>query len=1023
MKSGLPYNVFRNPNDWANVPRDPLTIAMAIAPSLFTTAGAAIGIGGFLLTTAISIGISAVTSWALNALAPKPDLSSSRGTLVNARDAVAPADFVYGEVRKGGIITFYESNGDENKYLHQVIVVAAHEVEEIGDIYINDQVATWSASTGLISTAGSGDAQTDWGGKIRIRKHLGDQTTADSELVNETSAPSTFIGKELAYLYVRYEYDQDVFANGLPLITVKVKGKKVYDPRNQTTAYSNNAALCIRDFIKSTYGLGDSAIDEVSFAAAANESDESVSLAEGGTEKRFTINGVVRASESIGSVLGNMSTACAGTIFWGSGYWKLKVGTYTAPTKTLTLDDLRGPINLQTRVSIRDNFNAVRGTFNDSAQNYITADYPETTSPTFTAEDHGEEVALDLPLPFTTSASAAQRIAKLTLFRGREQMTISADFGLEAFGIEVGDIIAFDNPRYGFDEKEFEVVGWNFSANQEAGDLRVALTLRETSAAAFDWNAEESDIIGNNTTLPVYTSGMDILGLNVGEGGRTQSDGTRVSTALLGWTAVQNAYVERYEVQWKPTADSSYATTFTSNRTVELSPIIDNVEYTFRVRAVSANGYRGPFSSITFTGGGDTNAPALPTNVSASGHFKYISLEWENPLDADFNYVEVWENTTNTSVGANKVGTSGGDNFQRTNLGLSQTRYYFLRSVDYSGNTSDFTVGVSATTTYLDDPDFANGIYTLFTEQGLYAIEDVTSLPPAGTFVGEKVFNRTDGKLYQWTGSAWDLVVADVADGSITSTKIDDDAVTTPKILAGSITGAKILGGTITGNKITANTITGGLLATSGIITNSAQINDAVVTNAKIADAAITTAKIGTGSITNAKIANATITNAKIGDAAISSAKIADAAITNAKIESLAVSTLKIANQAVSNTGFASGSANISASNTWTTVTSFVLSTEGSNQLIIQAAGSATGFAEVVNVLGFYRILVGSSVIYTSEEFNLFDGGGGRIYTLIPAIRLGTSLSGSSNIRIQAKRTSGQTLATTFQLLATELKK
>lgn len=989
MKHSLPYNVFRNPNDWANAPRMPQAIALAIAPSLM----AAGGVGAFLLTTAISIGISAVTSWALNALSPKPDMSSSRGTLVNARDAVAPADFVYGEVRKGGIITFYESTGDENKYLHQVIVVAAHEVEEIGDIYINDQVATWSASTGLISTAGSGDAQTDWGGKIRIRKHLGDQTTADSELVSETSAPSTFIGKELAYLYVRYEYDQDVFANGLPLITVKVKGKKVYDPRYQTTAYSNNAALCIRDFIKSTYGLGDSAIDEVSFAVAANESDEGVSLSGSGTEKRFTINGVVRASESIGSVLGNMSTACAGTIFWGSGYWKLKVGTYNAPVKTLTLDDLRGPINLQTRVSIRDNFNTVRGTFNDAAQNYITADYPEIASAPFKTEDNGEEVSLDLPLPFTTSASAAQRIAKLTLFRGREQMTISADFGLEAFGIEVGDIIAFDNPRYGFDEKEFEVTGWNFAANQDAGDLRVTLTLRETSAAAFDWNAEESDIIGNNTKLPVYTAGLNILNLNVGEGGRTQSDGTRVSTALLGWSAVQSSYVTQYEVQWKPTIDSSYATTYTTNNSIELSPIVDGVEYTFRVRAVSANGYRGPFSSITLTGGGDTTAPALPTNVSATGQFKYISIEWESPLDADFNYVEVWENTTNTSVGANKVGISGGNSFQRTNLGLSQTRYYFLRSVDYSGNTSDFTSGVSATTTYLDDPDFANGIYTLFTEQGLYAIEDVTSLPPAGTFVGEKLFNRTDGKLYQWTGSAWDLVVADVADGSITSTKIDDNAVTTPKISAGSITG----------DKIVANTITGGLLSTSGIITNSAQINNAVVTNVKIADAAITTTKIANANITNAKIANAAITTAKIGD--------------------LSVNTLKIANQAVSNTAFASGSVSLTSYNTWTNVASISLSTDGGNQLIVQVNGTATGFAEVVDLEGYYRILVGGSVIYTSTEFNLGDGGGGRVYNLPSAIRLGTSSSSTTSVVVQARRTSGQTLVPSFQMIATELKK
>ena len=819
MKSGLPYNVFRNPNDWDRAPRA-TAIAMAIAPSLM----AAGGVGAFLLTTAISLGISAVTSWALNALAPKPDVSSSRGTLVNARDAVAPADFVYGEVRKGGIITFYESTGDENKYLHQVIVVAAHEVEELGTIYINDQVATWSSSTGLISTAGSGDDQTDWDGKIRIRKHLGNQTTADSELVSETSATSAFIGKGLAYLYVRYEYDQDVFANGLPLVTVKVKGKKVYDPRDQTTAYSNNAALCIRDFITSNYGLEDTAIDEISFAAAANECDEDVSLAGGGNEKRYEINGVVRSSESIGSVLGNMSTACAGTIFWGSGYWKLKVGAYSAPVKVLTLDDLRGPINLQTRVSIRDNFNAVRGTFNDSAQNYITADYPEITSPTFTAEDHGEEVALDLPMPFTTSASAAQRLAKLTLFRGREQMTLTADFGLSAFGIEVGDIIAFDNPRYGFDEKEFEVVGWNFASNQEAGDLRVALTLRETSAAAFDWNAEESNIIGNNTTLPVYTSGMDILGLTVGEGGRTQSDGTRVSTALLAWTAVQNAYVERYEVQWKPTADSSYATTFTSNRTVELSPIIDNVEYTFRVRAVSANGYRGPFSSITFTGGGDTNAPAAPTNLAAEAGYKYISVTFDLPVDADFSRVEVFEGASSNFSNASSIGFTSGNRFIRTGLQNNATKHYWVRSEDYSGNNSAFVGSVNATTFLVEETDLTQSLIDTIEQAGITA---VNSLPATGDFDNQIVFLLTDSTLYRWTGSAWsDQLFTGIADGSITETSILDDSISTPKLQTNCVTATEINANAVVTDKIAAGAIVASKIAAGQVTADKMSVSE-----------------------------------------------------------------------------------------------------------------------------------------------------------------------------------------------------
>ena len=854
MRNNLPYNVLRH-NDWANVPRVP-AIASYIGSAIFG-GGVLTATQMFIATVIANIGVSAVTSWALAALAPKPDFSSfgSQGTLVNTRDATAPADFVYGQVRKGGTVTYYESTGEQNKFLHQIIVLAGHEVAEIGDIYVNDQVVTLDANGFVTDDAWVIDGGSDPSG-IRIQKFDGSQTTApadllaESELTGSDALTSNFVGNGIAYLYVRYEYDATVFASGVPLITAIVKGKKVYDPRTGVTAYSNNAALCMRDFITSEYGLNDSAVDDVVFSAAANESDELVTLSGIGTEKRYTINGIVKASSPTGKVLGDMATACAGTLFWGSGYWKLKVGAYSAPVKTLTLDDLRSQINLSTRTTMRDSFNGVTGTFNNASADYITADYPPIKSSVFQAEDGGDELLLDLPLPFTTSAAAAQRIAKMTLYRGREQMTISADFGLEAFNVEVGDIIAFDNERYGFDGKEFEVIGWKFSSNQEAGDLRVNLTLQETSEAAFDWNAEESDIIGNNTNLPDANAGLTITNLLVAGGGRTQGDGTFINSAILSWDAALSSFVAYYDVEWKPLSDSVYSATTTTESTIEVSPLIDGVEYIFRVRAVSVSGISGPYATATFTGGGDETAPALPTGITATGHFEYISINWTNPNDADLNYVEVFENTSNTSIGASKVGISSGDTFQRTNLGLNETKWYFLRSVDYSGNTSAFTDGVFATTTYLDDDAFANGVYSLFTEQGLYAIEDVTSLPPAGDFVGQKLFNRTDGKLYQWTGSAWEALVADVPDGSITETKIANDAITTPKLAANAVTASEILGGTITGDKIQANTITGGLLATSGIITNSAQINNAVIERAKIQDAAISTAKIGANMVT-----------------------------------------------------------------------------------------------------------------------------------------------------------------------------
>jgi len=828
----------KNWNDWGNVPRDPVTVGTFIVTSLGGTAALAGTTIAFGVTVAGAVGylaVTAVTTWAISALTPKPDFDAiagqtSAGILVNQKNGVAAQDFVYGKVRKGGIITFYETTGTNNTYLHQIIVLAGHEVNSIGNIYINDQVASFSGN--FVTTAGTGAEQINYQSKIRIKKHDGSQTTADADLVSETSATSTFKGLGIAYLYVRYEYDQEVFANGIPTITAIVEGKKVYDPRSSTTAYSANAALCIRDFLTASYGLDDSSIDDVSFSAAANECDENVTLSGGGTEKRYEMNGIVNASRPIGDVLGDMVTSCAGTLFWGSGYWKLKAGAYSSPVKTLTLDDLRGPINLETRISMRDNFNTVRGTFNDASQDWITADYPEITSSTFVTEDNGEEALLDLRLPFTTSAAMAQRLAKLTLFRGREQMTLSADFSLEALEIEVGDIIAFTNSRYGFSAKEFEVIGWRFAANQDAGDLRVNLTLRETSSAAFDWNAEESAIISNNTTLPSISAGTAITGLTLADGGsEVQGDGSVVNSLLASWTAPTNAFVSYYEIEWGQTSSANRTTFISDTTSALLSPVIDGVEYTARVRSVSITGYRGDYSSATATSGGDTTAPSAPTSLSAAGGYKYITLSWTNPADADLNYVEIYENTTATTVGATVVGTSAGNRFVRTNLGLNETKYYYLKAVDFSGNKSGFSSGTFATTEYIDNADFENGVRQLFIDQNLDIIAPVSSLPASGDFTGQQVFLTTDGKLYQWSGSAWALTLAAADGGDITSA-------------------------TITGDKIVANTITGGLLATSGIITDSAQMNNAVISSAKIADLAVERIKIGNNAVSEYNFVN-----------------------------------------------------------------------------------------------------------------------------------------------------------------------
>ena len=499
---------------WDNAPR-----MEAVAQFLIKQ-----GVNKIIAYTLAYVGTTLVTGYVIEALSPKMgDIGGSRGLLTNTRQADAPQEIVYGEVRKGGVITYMEATGTDNEYLHMIISLAGHEINSFEAYYLNDQEVTLDANGFVTESEWIADSDK----KVLIKPFTGSPTQNVYTTLNaltdgptwagkETGDDTNFRGQGIACLYVRLRYDQDVFAQGIPLITVKIKGKKVYDARNSTTAYSSNAALCVRDYLTARYGLNsDGDIDDTALQAAANVCDETVTLSAGGTEKRYEMHGALSLAEPPSAILSKMMTSLNGNLFWGQGKWILKAGDYTTSVETFTLDDLRGPINLDTKHSRRDNFNVVRGLFVSAADDYVRADSPEIRSTTFIADDGGYENALDLELPLTTSSTMAQRLAKMTLFRSREQMTLSADFSMRAFDVQVGDTVALTIPRYGFSAKEFEVVGWNFKNDQDSGGQTVGLTLRETSSAAFDWNAEEEELKLNDSTLPDFiqngTDGSSIV--------------------------------------------------------------------------------------------------------------------------------------------------------------------------------------------------------------------------------------------------------------------------------------------------------------------------------------------------------------------------------------------------------------------------------------------------------------------------------------------------------------------------------
>jgi hypothetical protein len=118
---------------------------------------------------------------------------------------------------------------------------------------------------------------------LGVRLHLGSSSqTVDTYLQSLFPEKWTVNHRIRGRLYavVTLDLENPDFQSGPPQITVDVSGKLVYDPRNATTAFSSNNALCTRDFLLAKWGAEAVAaeVDDSLCIAAANACDVSISL-------------------------------------------------------------------------------------------------------------------------------------------------------------------------------------------------------------------------------------------------------------------------------------------------------------------------------------------------------------------------------------------------------------------------------------------------------------------------------------------------------------------------------------------------------------------------------------------------------------------------------------------------------------------------------------------------------------------------------------------------------------------------
>jgi hypothetical protein len=237
--------------------------------------------------------------------------------MANKTSAGGKIPVIYGTRRVGAQIIYMDVSANDSRDLYVVYALSVGECDEIlgttieldgnslrdsarfrdGGYIGSDKISSGSGSLNTVSQNGTGiDAGAGGFGSSPTQKyryvmnlHHGAATqTADPMLVasmpNWTSAHKL---NGVCYIAAHYGYDKEGIWSGVPQLTVQVRGKKVFDPRdtNQTFGtvstyeYSDNPALTFLDYITNNdYGKGltQSQINMSTFTAAANVCDTEV---------------------------------------------------------------------------------------------------------------------------------------------------------------------------------------------------------------------------------------------------------------------------------------------------------------------------------------------------------------------------------------------------------------------------------------------------------------------------------------------------------------------------------------------------------------------------------------------------------------------------------------------------------------------------------------------------------------------------------------------------------------------------
>lgn len=529
-----------------------LLTSVAVEAALVSAGIAGVGVlvvggGGFLISSAVIAGFAGavVSSIVSGALIDEPSAGNfsaiAKNILLNKRANNEPIPLIYGTRVVGGTIVYLRaSTGYTTRYLKLSLVICEGVVDSLGEVKLDGVFIT--------------DDKFNFGtGKKSFAEYKqGTETQSASSILqlsnHYTSAHKL---KGTAYIAVSLYYNQSAFPNGLPTMTTEVKGTKVYDPRTTLTQWSDNPALCIRDYLtNSRYGrdIAENLIDDASFTIVANYCDELVTINEI-SQKRYICNGVVDTQNSSLDILKKLLSSCRGFLVFSAGKYKLIADKPEIAEFTFSEDNIIGGWTIQLGGK-NTKFNKIRANFFNEAKEW-QPDLAVIESTGLREQDSGALLEKTIDLPFTSSLAGAKMIATMNINQSRQGITCEFTATIEALRVEVGDVVYVSHATPGWDVlnnnqgKKFRVMRLAIMNKDE-----VRATLVEYSDSVYDFGVIEVTDTTPDTSLPDLSTVLPPTNLSVFETQYTTQTGTKTRLNIR-WTASIDSFVSHYEVMYK----------------------------------------------------------------------------------------------------------------------------------------------------------------------------------------------------------------------------------------------------------------------------------------------------------------------------------------------------------------------------------------------------------------------------------------------------------------------------------------